>query len=145
MLKKLLLFVAFCALGSLAPAARAQDATAAVTTAVEKLRVAMVTPNEAALKALVADDLSYGHSDGHLNTKDVFISDLMTGVSHFLSIELTEQTVRVVGDCAIVRHILSGATHDQGKPEGTVKLKVLMVWQNQGGEWKLLARQAVRI
>ncbi len=145
MLKKLLLFVVFCALGSLAPAARAQDATAAVTTAVEKLRVAMVTPNEAALKALVADDLSYGHSDGHLNTKDVFISDLMTGVSHFLSIELTEQTVRVVGDCAIVRHILSGATHDQGKPEGTVKLKVLMVWQNQGGEWKLLARQAVRI
>jgi ketosteroid isomerase-like protein len=145
MLKKILLCVAFCALGSLAPAARAQDATAAVTTAVEKLRVAMVTPNAAALKALVADDLSYGHSDGHLNTKDVFISDLMTGVSHFLSIELTEQTVRVVGDCALVRHILSGATHDQGKPEGTVKLKVLMVWQNQGGEWKLLARQAVRI
>jgi len=145
MLKKILLFVAFCVLGSLAPAARAQDATVAVTAAVEKLRVAMVTPNEASLKALVADDLSYGHSDGHLNTKDVFISDLMTGVSHFLSIDLTEQTVKVVGDAAIVRHILSGATHDQGKPEGTVKLKVLLVWQKQGGEWKLLARQAVRI
>ena len=145
MLKKVLLFVAFCALGSLAPAARAQDATAAVTTSVEKLRVAMLAPEKAALSALVAEELSYGHSDGHLNTKDVFISDLLDGTSHFLTIDLTEQTVRVVGDCAIVRHILSGSTHDNGKPEGTVKLKVLMIWQKQGGDWKLLARQAVRI
>ena len=145
MFNKLLLIVAFCAFGAMAQPACAQDATAAVTTAVEKLRVAMVNPDKAVLSGLVAEELSYGHSDGNLNTKDVFISDLLEGVSHFLSIDLTEQTVRVVGDCAIVRHILSGATHDKGKPEGTVKLKVLMIWQNQGGEWKLLARQAVRI
>jgi hypothetical protein len=145
MVKKLLLVLSFCALGLLGPAAWAQDATVAVTTAVEKLRVAMLAPEKATLGALVAEELSYGHSDGHLNTKEVFISDLLDGTSHFLTIDLTDQTVRVVGDCAIVRHILSANTHDAGKPEGTVKLKVLMIWQNQGGAWKLLARHAVRI
>ena len=66
----------------------------------------MLAPEKAALSALVAEELSYGHSDGHLNTKEVFISDLLDGTSHFLTIDLTDQTVRVVGDCAIVRHIL---------------------------------------
>jgi len=42
-----------------------------------------------------------------------------------------------------VRHTLSGETLDSGKP-GTVNLKVLQIWQKQGGAWKLLARQAVK-
>jgi ketosteroid isomerase-like protein len=146
MLKRIFIIAAFCSsLAWVASTAVAADKTAAVTAAVEQLRVLMVTPDAAKLNALVADQLSYGHSDGHLNNKATFVSDLVTGVSHFLSITLKEQTVSVVGDVAIVRHVLTGETHDKGKDPATVNINVLQIWQKQGGHWKLLARQSVPV
>jgi ketosteroid isomerase-like protein len=43
-----------------------------------------------------------------------------------------------------VRHIFSAVTNDGGKP-GEAHLSVLMVWMKQKGQWKLLARQAVKV
>jgi len=115
----------------------------AVTAAAERLRVAMVDPTRDALNVLVADELSYGHSGGKVDTKQSFIDDLISGASDFVNITISEQTVKVVGDTALIRHRLVAATNDGGKP-GNVDLKILQVWQRQGGQWKLLARQAVR-
>jgi hypothetical protein len=121
------------------------SAQPAVAAAAERLRVAMVDPTAAALGALVADDLSYGHSGGKVDTKASFISDLLDGKSDFVTITITEQTIKVVdANTAIVRHSLAADTNDSGKP-GKVSLKILGVWQKQGGDWKLLARQAVRV
>ena len=103
----------------------------------------MMDPTSAALTALVADDLSYGHSGGRVDTKDSFI-DLIAGKSEFVTIAITDQTIKVVGNTAIVRHTLTADTNDSGKP-GKVQIKILGVWQQQGGQWKLLARQAVRV
>lgn len=122
-----------------APAASEQ----AVAAAAERLRLAMIDPTPAALAALVADDLSYGHSGGRVDTKDSFIGDLVAGKSDFVTITITDQTIKVVGNSAIVRHTLTADTNDSGKP-GKVQIKILGVWQQQGGQWKLLARQAVR-
>ncbi|MDP9917606.1 hypothetical protein J2W24_003259 [Variovorax boronicumulans] len=117
----------------------------AVAAAAERLRVAMVDPTPAALRALVADDLSYGHSGGKVDTQASFIADLLDRKSDFVTIAITDQTIKVVdGNTAIVRHTLTADTNDSGKP-GKVALKILGVWQKQGGEWKLLARQAVRL
>ncbi|MFE8643814.1 nuclear transport factor 2 family protein [Sphingomonas sp. NCPPB 2930] len=118
-------------------------AVASVTAAAENLRRVMVDPTRPALDALVADDLSYGHSLGKVDTKASFISDLLDGTSDFITITITDQTVKVVKDVALVRHTLSAQTNDGGKP-GNVTIKILQVWQQQGGQWKLLARQAVR-
>ena len=127
------------------PAGGGASAEPAVAAAAERLRVAMIDPTPAALGALVADDLSYGHSGGRVDTKDSFIGDLVAGKSDFVSITITEQTIKVVGgDTAIVRHTLAADTLDSGKP-GKVALKILGIWKKQGNEWKLLARQAVRI
>ncbi|WGT64904.1 nuclear transport factor 2 family protein [Variovorax paradoxus] len=127
------------------PAGGGASAEPAVAAAAERLRVAMIDPTPAALGALVADDLSYGHSGGRVDTKDSFIGDLIAGKSDFVSIAITEQTIKVVGgDTAIVRHTLAADTLDSGKP-GKVALKILGIWKKQGNDWKLLARQAVRI
>jgi hypothetical protein len=126
------------------PAGGGASAEPAVAAAAERLRVAMIDPTPAALGALVADDLSYGHSSGKVDTKASFIGDLVAGKSDFVSIAITDQTIKVVDNVAIVRHTLAADTNDSGKP-GKVALKILGVWQKQGGEWKLLARQAVRI
>jgi len=134
--------LAGCATGAAATGSSA-SAEQAVAAAAEKLRVAMIDPTPAALTALVADDLSYGHSGGRVDTKDSFIGDLIAGKSDFVTIAITDQTIKVVGNNAIVRHTLTADTNDSGKP-GKVQIKILGVWQQQGGQWKLLARQAVR-
>lgn len=146
MLRRILIIAALCfSLAWVASAAIAADETAAVADAVEKLRLLMLSPDAAKLNALLADQLNYGHSDGHLNNKATFVSDLVTGVSHFLSITIKEQTVSVVGDAAIVRHVLLGETHDKGKNPAAVNINVLQIWQKQAGKWKLLARQSVPV
>lgn len=130
---------------AMAPAGGGASAEPAVAAAAERLRLAMVDPTPAALGALVADDLSYGHSSGKVDTKASFIGDLVDRKSDFVSITITDQTIKVVdGRTAIVRHTLAADTNDSGKP-GKVALKILGIWQKQGGEWKMLARQAVRI
>lgn len=135
--------LAGCATGAAATGSSA-SAEQSVAAAAEKLRVAMIDPTPAALTALVADDLSYGHSGGRVDTKDSFIGDLIAGKSDFVTIAITDQTIKVVGNTAIVRHTLTADTNDSGKP-GKVQIKILGVWQQQGGQWKLLARQAVRV
>ena len=103
----------------------------------------MIDADKAALEKLTADDLSYGHSSGRVENKTEFIESLVSGKSDFLSMDLTNQTVKVSGNTAIVRHNLSGNINDGGNP-GTVKLFVMLVWVKQGKQWKLLGRQAVR-
>lgn len=115
-----------------------------VAAAVEHLRKAMVDGNRADLESSVSNKLSYGHSGGHVEGKAEFVEKIVTGKSDFLTIDLTEQTISVSGKVAVVRHILTAKTNDNGKP-GNVQLKILTVWQKKKGSWKLLARQAVHI
>lgn len=115
-----------------------------VQAAVEELRKAMVDADVLQLQKLTSKNLSYGHSGGNVQTKSQFIEALKTGSSDFVTIELSSQTIQVTGNTAIVRHVLSGTTNDNGKP-GTVKLAVLLVWIKRYGAWKLLARQAVKV
>lgn len=117
---------------------------AAVATAIEALRKAMLDADKAGLEKYTAPELSYGHSLGKIENKAEFVEALASGKSDFTSIDLSNQTIKIAGNAAIVRHILTGATNDNGVA-GNVKLSILTVWQKQKGEWKLLARQAVRL
>jgi hypothetical protein len=116
----------------------------AVAAAVEALRKAMIDPDKGTLEKLTRDELSYGHSGGQVQDKSEFVETLTSGKSDFVTIDLSEQTIKIAGHTAIVRHQLSATTNDGGKP-GTVKLSILLVWVKQKGDWKLLARQAVKI
>jgi hypothetical protein len=116
----------------------------AVAAAVESLRKALIDPEKATLDALVADELTYGHSNGNLQDKAAFEEALLNKSSDFVTIDLTNQTVKVVGNTAWVRHTLTATTNDGGKP-GNAHLSVLTVWVKQKGQWRLLARQAVKI
>ncbi|MVM41335.1 DUF4440 domain-containing protein [Spirosoma sp. HMF3257] len=140
-----LTFFVFCSLFTVTTDSFAQTKDQeAVGQAVEKLRLLMISPDKAKLEALASDDLSYGHSGGKIENKAAFVEALTSGTSDFVSIELADQSVTVVDNTALVRHKLMGETLDKGKP-GQVKLSVLLVWIKQKGNWKLLARQAVKI
>jgi hypothetical protein len=126
------------------PAAVAQAGEeAAVNAAIEALRKAMVDADKAKLEELVADQLSYGHSGGVIETKAQFVEVIVSKKTVYKSIMLSEPSTTVVGNNAIARHIFSAETESGGKA-GSARVGILQVWQKQDGRWKLLARQAFR-
>lgn len=118
---------------------------AAVARAVDALNKAMVARDKAQLEALSAPQLSYGHSAGRIENRQQFIDNLMTGPSQFRFINLSEQTVEVSGSEAIVRHLFVAETQNRDGQVTPVRIGVLQVWQKQGADWRLLARQAYRL
>ncbi len=126
---------------SIAAQTKVQNEVAIV---VEKLRNAMVDADKLSLEYLVSDSLSYGHSSGRLENKIEFIGNIINGKSDFVSIEISEQSIYISKNTAIIRHILNAETNDNGNP-GKVKLKVLQVWIKEKKIWKLIARQAVKL
>ena len=133
-----LLFAGLAAVGFAQSKAEQQ-----VADAVSAWRKAMIDADKTALDALLAAELRYGHSSGNIEDKAMLLTSISTGQSDFITMDLTEQTIKMAGKTAIVRHKLAGDIQDGGKP-GSVKLLVLQIWQKQGAGWKLLARQAVR-
>jgi ketosteroid isomerase-like protein len=115
-----------------------------VANVIERLRIAMVDANRADLNAIASEKLSYGHSTGRVENKQEFVENIASGKSDFVSIELKDQTISVSGNTAVARHELHAKTNDGGKP-GEAHIKILLVFQKQGGKWLLLARQAVKM
>jgi ketosteroid isomerase-like protein len=115
----------------------------AVEQCVKQLVAAMISGERAELETVASEHLSYGHSGGHVEGKLEFVEKIASGKSDFVTIDISEQSVDIVGKTAIVRHLFNAITNDGGKP-GTVKLKVLLIFQKEKGSWKLLARQAVK-
>ena len=138
------LAVGASALTSLPARAESADA-AAVAEAVASLTKAMLAADKAKLESLVADQLSYGHSSGRLQDKADFIDVIVAKKTIYKSIELTNQTVAVVGNDAIVRHAWASESGTGDGKWNVSKIGVLQVWQKQGGSWKLLARQAFKV
>jgi hypothetical protein len=129
------------AVGLRAQAESADDA--AVTQAVADLTKAMLAADKAQLEALVADQLSYGHSSGTIQDKAVFVDVIASKKTVYKSINLTDMKVNVVGNNAIVRHTWDSVS-ESGDKSNTSHLGVLQVWAKQDGKWRLLARQAFK-
>ncbi|MFV8464574.1 nuclear transport factor 2 family protein [Flavobacterium sp. LB1P62] len=116
----------------------------AVASRVETLRQAMIDADVNNLTAVTSTALSYGHSDGHLENQSVFIGNIVSGASDFVTIEFQNQSIRVVGDVAIVRHTLAAHTRDSGVDKD-IKIGIMLVWHKQKNKWLLIARQAFKL
>lgn len=115
-----------------------------VISTVEKLRLAMISGVKEDLESVVHDSLSYGHSNGTIEDKYEFVEKIVSGKSDFVSIEFYGQTISVQKNIALVRHSLIANINDGGKPS-EINLKILLVFIKTGKDWKLLARQAVKL
>jgi ketosteroid isomerase-like protein len=125
--------------------ARAADEDA-VAKNVEAFRAAQVAADAEALDGLCAAELSYSHSDGRVEDKATFIANATDRKSKFLSLAYQDIGIRVVGGAAIVRFHWVGEsqTAADGKKSAT-NLHVLMNWQKQGADWKLLSRASTKL
>jgi hypothetical protein len=111
--------------------------------ALEAKRVAaMVSSDLVTLDTLLADDLSYTHSDGRSDTKGTFLA-LIRERRHYRAVDFsnTEVVTTPGGTAVVVRG------HASIRLEGTASYPVLFldVWALRNGAWRLVAWQATRL
>jgi hypothetical protein len=125
-----------------APAFAEDDA--ALSQAVEELRKATLSADKAKLTALTADQLSYGHSSAVVQNKAEFIDGVVNRKATVKTLDFPELKIAVTGDVGVSRHLYVSDSEADGKITNT-KIGVLGIWQKQGGDWKLLARQGFKL
>ncbi len=111
---------------------------------VNKFNQAIISTDSTTLNNLVWEDLSYGHSSGAIQDKTAFISGVMKGPNFFKKFELQNQTVKISGKNAIVRHLAIAQAVNKGNPV-EIRFGNILVWQKKKGQWKLLARQGYKL
>jgi ketosteroid isomerase-like protein len=131
---------------SVAPVFAASGDEEDVAKKVEAFRAAQVAADAKAFDPLCAAELSYSHSDGRVEDKAAFIANATNGKSKWLMLTWEDPKIRVVGNVAIVRYRWLGEQESipDGKKSST-NLHILMNWQKQGADWKLLTRSATRL
>lgn len=115
-----------------------------VIQAVARLNAAMIEPTEEVLGKIVSNGLTYGHSSGKVQDKAEFIDDLVHGTFDFGSIDISDQTVQISGEVAVVRQIFDSEATNAGKPVH-VHIGNVLIFQKLEGQWELLARQAYKL
>ena len=118
----------------------------AVKKNVEAFRAAQFAADAKTLEGLCAAELSYSHSDGRVEDRAAFVANATDGKSKFLSLAYDDLSIRVVGPAAIVRFHWVGESQAaaDGKKTAT-NLHILMNWQTQGTDWKLLSRASTKL
>jgi hypothetical protein len=105
------------------------------------LRKAILDADQAKLRDLVAEELSYGlWPSGFIQNKFEFINTIADKKTIYTSITYSDPNTTIAGDTAIVRHRETVVAHSDEKT-WSVEFGVLQIWQRQDSQWRLLARQ----
>ncbi|MBL7722488.1 MAG: nuclear transport factor 2 family protein [Chitinophagaceae bacterium] len=138
-MKKLLVIVLLLT----AVVAGAQTEEAKLATTIKEFHQALVKGNTVSINQQTDKVLSYGHSNGWVETKNELIKNLETGYMKYNSYKEDSLQVMINGNMAHARFVADITATLNGK-EGNFHLKVLEVWVKKGKRWLLFARQAVR-
>ena len=106
---------------------------------------AMIKGDRAGLEKVLADDLTYTHSNALFESKAEFIKSVTSGTIDYVSIVPSEADwkVRVNGNTAIVNGVAAVNVIDTGK-DLKIKVRYTTVHTNRNGQWQMQAWQATR-
>ncbi len=121
----------------------AQSDEVKLTSTLKEFHQALVKKNTVSINQQTDKALSYGHSNGWVETKKELIEHLESGYMEYNSFREDSIKVEVNGNVAHARFIAEINATMSGK-EFTFQLRVLEVWVKKGKRWVLFARQAVR-
>jgi hypothetical protein len=124
--------------------AQSDDPKMQVMLKMRDLKDALIAKDSVSLASLLNDDVSYGHSNGLIQTKLQLIGDVMSGVQDYKTIESSELNVRMYDNTAIVTTNVKVNLNFAGKPTN-LSLYVTSTWVKINGNWELVARQSVKL
>jgi hypothetical protein len=90
------------------------------------------------------EQLSYGHSNGWIQTRTDMVKDFETGRISYQSIKEDSISVAINGNMASVRFVGDFTATNNGVKSDN-HLKVLEVWVKKGTGWILFSRQGYRL
>lgn len=114
-----------------------------LTATLKEFHQALVKKNTVSINQQTDKALSYGHSNGWVETKADMMKNLETGYMNYNSYKEDSIVITMNGTMANVRFVADIAATLNGNA-GNYHLKVLEVWVRKGKRWVLFARQAVR-
>jgi len=123
--------------------AGAQTEEEKLTSALKEFHQALVNKNTASINQQTDKALSYGHSNGWVQTKADVIKDLETGKIVYNSFKEDSLAITINESMANARFIADINATMNGNT-ATTHLKVLEVWVKKGKRWILFARQGVK-
>lgn len=141
---RLLLLAALMAVPRAAVAQSAPDAERAVRDADAARIKAFVAADIAALQTLLADDLTYTHSNGKLDGKTQVIEALQSGVTKYRSFVPSDVQVRVYGTAAVLNGLAAVQVTTNGQTSD-LSLRFTSVYVQRDGRWQFAAWQSTRV
>lgn len=140
---KFLLSILFCFIVA-GIVAQTTDETKLIAT-VKEFHQALIKQNTVAINQQTDKALSYGHSNGWVQSKKDLIKDFERGFISYQSFKEDSITVLMNENMANVRFIADiSATLNGTTNVNNYHLKVLEVWVKKSKRWVLFARQAVK-
>ena len=125
--------------------ANAQTDEEKLTATVKEFHQALVTKNTVSINQQTDKAVSYGHSNGWIQTKADLIKDFERGYISYQSFKEDSITVMMNDNMANVRFVADiTATLNGTTTVNNYHLRVLEVWVRKGKRWVLFARQAVK-
>ena len=114
-----------------------------LTVTVKEFHQALVKKNTVSINQQTDKALSYGHSNGWVETKVEMINDLETGFISYQAFKEDSIVISMNGNMANVRFVAEVNATVKGV-NSTFRLKVLEVWVKKSKRWVLFGRQAVK-
>lgn len=118
---------------------------AEVIAAIDAWRKAVVTKDRAGLERAYHPDLSYGHTDGGVETRQGQIERTIVPDRDFTAVEVEGIAVRVYDNVAYVTATYTFHVKAKDEPVRLVRLPGLDVWTRSADGWQLIARQLTRL
>jgi len=149
-MKRLLLVCALAARFCVAPGASAQsdaNRASAEVLAVEAGRTAaLVHSDVAALERLMADDVTYVHASGKVDTKASYLDAIRSGKLVYLSWNPMKLNARVTGDMAVIdgEYAVKAIDHRVQEAPFVIDIFILTVYAKRDGRWQQIAWQSTR-
>jgi hypothetical protein len=112
--------------------------------AVSKLDKALIEKDTTTLKQLLHKNVTYGHSNGWVETKEDVIKDLASGKLIYYSIKSDSLVWNAEGNWASVRS-KTKAEVAVNSSRMELTLHVLEVWLKTNKGWQLIARQSTKL
>ena len=108
------------------------------------LKNALISKDSVSLSSLLSDDLTYAHSTGVVQTKAQLIRDVISGTQDYKTIEPSDMNVRIYDNASVVTTKLKVNVVSAGKTLD-LNMYVTLTWVKTNGDWKLVARESVKL
>ncbi|MDB5221660.1 MAG: nuclear transport factor 2 family protein [Chitinophagaceae bacterium] len=139
---KKLLFILLVALSPVLSFAQHSPKQMEVMMKMLALKNALIAKDSMALDDLLANDVTYGHTNGLIQTKAQLIRSVVSKEQDYKNIVPSDMNIRIYDNTAVVTMKSAVTMNYQGKPLD-MNMYITLVWIKKD-KWQLVARQSVK-